>query len=335
MNKELFGISFHAWQYIYTFPLIILLIAVYIWQYYKRRTLITYLVGNRSYDLLNHYFPVRQFIKLLCAICAILLLWLALMRPSWGKIDQKIEQEGRDVLIALDISRSMLAQDVKPNRLEYAKKKVRALVQKLHSERVGLLIFSGTPLVQCPLTTDHDAFFMFLNQLDAETISFGTTALDLALKKAVTVLSDGREAKTKLLVVLTDGEDFSSNLKTVKEQVIKDGLILFTIGIGTSEGAPIPIVDENGKQIEYQKDEKGVVVMSRLNEGILRALAHESGGQYVHAVTNDDSDIVGIINSVEQYEKQKFDQKNVIQEEERYPYFIAIALIFFLIEWIL
>jgi Ca-activated chloride channel family protein len=227
----------------------------------------------------------------------------------------------------------MLAQDMKPNRLTFAKQKIRRLVSFLKSERVGLLIFAGMAVVQCPLTTDYNAFFMFLDSLDAQTISSGTTALDEALKKSLTVFSQGKNQKTKLLVMFTDGEDFSSNLTGVKEQVVKEGVTIFTIGVGTAQGAPIPVIDEYGHQKEYEKDSRGGVIMSRLNEGILKVLARESGGQYLSA-TESDQDIRTIVSAVEQFEQEKFEDRTIIHWHERYMYFVALGLFLLVCEWL-
>ena len=221
----------------------------------------------------------------------------AFLRPQWGKQEQMVTQEGRDLIIAVDISRSMLAQDVKPNRLTFAKEKIKKLLYNLSCERVGLIVFSGSTIIQCPLTTDYAAFFLFLDQLDVDTISQGTTALDQAIKASLQVFESIPTRKTKLLIAFTDGEDFSSNLQGVKDRVIADGLSIFTVGVGTDHGAPVPILNDQQKQIGWEKDEHGKVIMSRLNEKLLIDISMQSGGKYVHAVAGDD-DIKLLINSI-------------------------------------
>lgn len=261
-------------------------------------------------------------------------LFIVFLRPQWGAIEQTIEQEGRDLFIALDVSRSMLAQDKKPDRLTFAKQKIKQLVGTLKSERVGLVIFSGSALVQCPLTVDYGAFYLFLNQIDAETISSGTTALDQVIKKIIDIFARAPARKNKLLVILTDGEDFSSNLTKVREQAREVGVHIFTMGIGTPEGAPVPVVDDEGRQHGHQKNEQGEIVISRLNEGILRSLSAESGGTYVRA-SEGDADINELVRMVQQFEKEKFEDKTVPTLQERYPIFAVIAFICFLLEWLL
>ena len=169
------------------------------------------------------------------------------------------------------------------------------------SERVGLLLFSGSAVVQCPLTSDYSAFYMFLDQVDTESIASGTTALDQALYKTIELFSASQSRKNKLVVICTDGEDFSSNLSAIKQKAQEIGLTIFTLGVATTEGAPIPLFNRFGEQIGHQKDEHGAVVISRLNEGILRNLALDAGGVYLHA-TQDATDIKTIAQKVELFE---------------------------------
>jgi Ca-activated chloride channel family protein len=333
--NEFFGIIWVAPENWWFFPVIIFVIVLLVYAFVKRVNIIALLADPqwRSH-LLRHYSTSRGFIKVMLMSAALMLLFLALLRPSWHKKEEVVEQEGREILIALDVSRSMLAQDYKPNRLEFSKKKIRALLSALSSERVGLLLFSGTAFVQCPLTSDYTAFYMFLNQVDAESIASGTTALDQALQKSIELLSATPSRKNKLLVVLTDGEDFSSNLSAVKQQAHDIGLTIFTLGVAMPEGAPIPLLNRRGETVGHQKDEQGAVVISRLNEGILRNLALDAGGTYIQA-TADESDIHLIAQKVQQFEKERFEDKKVAQLEEQYHYFVGAALICLLLEWIL
>jgi Ca-activated chloride channel family protein len=261
-------------------------------------------------------------------------LFVALLQPQWGKKEHKVEQEGRELLVALDISRSMMAADVKPNRLAFAKSKIKQLVKLLGAERVGLLVFSGDAFIQCPLTRDTAAFSLFLDNVDAETISSGTTSLAQAISKAMSTFASLPTRKNKILVIFTDGEDFSTGLSQIKEDAKKVGLHIFTYGVGTEEGAPIPLVSEEGIATGYQKDESDKVVFSRLNRGILQALSRESGGKYIDP-TQDAQDLQSLVSHVARYEKEKFEDKDIELEEERYPYFLAVSFLCFLVEWVL
>jgi Ca-activated chloride channel family protein len=286
----------------------------------------TYLLPNFSF--------AKHILKSILFFVGLIFLVLALMRPQWGKREQTIAQEGRDLFIALDISRSMLAQDCAPNRLACAKAKIKALVSLLSCERVGLILFSGSTFVQCPLTNDYNAFYMYLDAIDAETISSGTTALDQAVQKALAVFSQHAGKKTKLLALFTDGEDFSSDLAAVKQQAAQAGITIFALGIGTAQGAPVPLFDHAGKPIGHQQDKKGSVVISRLNQEILQGLVTECGGTFI-TMTPDDTDIKNLVARVQHFEKEKFEERKVSLFQEQYHYFVAVSFICYLIEWLL
>ena len=264
----------------------------------------------------------------------VIFLCLALLRPQWNKSEETIMQEGRDLYVALDISRSMLATDCNPNRLIFAKEKIKKLIQHLSCERVGLILFSGSAFVQCPLTSDYSAFNLYLDAVDAELISSGTTALDQAIMQALTSFEAVPERKNKLLVLFTDGEDFSHNLHDVKQQATEAHLSIFTVGIGTPEGAPVPLFDVHGKLIGHQKDKYGGVVISRLNEGILSSLAQDAGGTYIRATNNDD-DIMMFINKVQVFEKEQLAERKHSRYEDQYHYFLLVSFICFALEWLL
>lgn len=305
-------------------------------RWYKSKQALQKLAAQKWRKLLVHQGSVmRKVIKIVFFFIGALFLALALLRPQWDKKEEKVQQVGRDLLIAVDISRSMLGQDVKPNRLEFAKQKIKKLLFNLSCERVGLLLFSGETVVQCPLTKDYAAFFMFLDHLDVETISSGTTTIDGAIVQALSVFESMPTKKTKLLCLFTDGEDFSTNLAGVKDKAVKENLAIFTFGIGTKHGAPIPIFDLQGKQQGFEKDSSGKIIMSKLNEGILKNLAEQTGGKYIHATPLSDDDIVEFITLVQKFEKDALDDTNVQWYQEQYPYFVAVSLICFIVEWLL
>ncbi len=317
-------------------PLIVIAIGISIWQYYKRHYAISVLASPAwSTLLIAHFSQSRHYIKQACIIIGLCMLFMALLQPQWHKKEEPITQKGRDVFIAFDISKSMLAEDVSPNRLTAAKTKIKQLMSMLSCERIGLMLFAGSPVIQCPLTTDYDAFLMFLNQIDHNTISSGTTAIDKAIQKALELFNTNQgQAHNKVLLLFTDGEDFSSNLSAIKDEAQRLGLRIITVGVGTSAGAPIPLLDANQEKRGYQLDEKGKVVISALNEGILNSLAHNLNGLYVQ-VTSDATDLKKIVSYIEHIEKEKFEDKKVQTLQEQYHYFSAIAFICFLLEWML
>ena len=253
--KNWFGITWITPENKIFFLLFGLAFIVIVYRWYRSYHVIKLLgktVGGHRF--LKNTSIQRITIKSILLAVGLLLLFVVLLHPAWNKKEETVIQEGRDLFIALDISRSMLAQDVTPNRLAFAKAKIRSLVNSLDSERIGLILFSGSSFVQCPLTADRSAFFMFLDQIDVDTIASGTTALDQAIAQAIQAFKQSGTQKNKLLVILSDGEDFSSNLSALKNDAQEQGLTIFTIGIGTAQGAPIPTFDHFGKQSGHLRD---------------------------------------------------------------------------------
>jgi len=335
MKKTVLGITWAAAQNFWWLPLFCLVIVFIIYRLRKYKSIVRMLVASRwTSVLLKNYSEQRLILKSCLAVFAFVFIFCALLQPQWGKKEQMVKQEGRELFVALDISRSMLASDVKPNRLAFAKSKIKQLLKLLPSERVGLLVFSGAAVVQCPLTRDTGLFTMFLSQLDAESISSGTTALDQAINKVIALFQKLPSRNNKILVIFTDGEDFSRDLTAVREQANTLGLHIFTYGVGTEQGAPVPIVDEQGVPVGYEKNEQGNVVLSRLNPGILQALSRETGGRFISPTQSND-DLKSLVTEVEKYEKEKFEDKELATQEERYPYFLVGTFVCMVLEWLL
>ena len=335
MKTVVGGITWAASEHFFVIPVaVVVLVGLFL--YYKNyEKLIALLAAPQWRSLLIvGYARYKKITKVLLLGVAIIACVAALLRPQWGEKEEKVEQEGRDLFIGLDISRSMLATDVQPTRLAFAKAKIKQLVHMLAAERVGLLVFAGDALVQCPLTRDTAAFNLFLDSIDVETISSGTTAIDQALRKIVTIFSELPTRKNKLVVLFTDGEDFSTDLSSIKKQAQEEGIHIFMYGVGTSEGAPVPVINNEGVVTGHQKDESGAIVFSRLNTGILQALARESGGVYI-APTQKNEDLQTLVNYVERYEKEKFEDREIHTQEERYYYFLGVAFLCLLVEWLL
>lgn len=293
------------------------------------------LAGRRHIkQAFQHYSFVRIIIKALLWSAGVCFLLAALMRPQWDESQEPVTYEGRDVLIALDISRSMLAQDMQPDRLTCAKQKIKQLIQALHSNRVGLLLFSGATFLQCPLTTDTAAFSMYLNTIDVDTIASGSTAIDRVIEEAIALFKKMPERKSKLLVIYTDGEDFSSNLAQIKQDAAALGLHIITVGVGTEQGAPIPLYDRKSVQIGHQLDDQGKPVISRLNEGILYRLAEDTGGLFV-PISQDESDIKKITDFVTSFEKEHLEDHQLHRFHEQYHYPLLFSFICLALEWLL
>jgi Ca-activated chloride channel homolog len=315
-------------------PFVLLIIFFIIKNYVRIKRSSDYLSHPKTRKQVYKHFSIgRQLLKTILLISGVVLIFLAFLQPQWGKKDQKIIQEGRDLLILFDISRSMLAEDFKPNRLEFAKLKIRDLLSRLNFDRVGLVVYSGAAFLQCPLTRDYSALQLFLDTVDVETISSGTTAIDKALTKAVDIFKQSTERKNKLVLLITDGEDFSMNLESVREQAKEQNITLFALGTATIEGAPIPKFDVSGNQIGHEKEGK-TIVLSKLNEPLLKNMCEKLKGIYLRA-GYDDSDIDQIVGHIKSFEKERFSDREISLYEEQYSWFLGAAWILMLLEWIL
>ncbi|MFA6712834.1 MAG: VWA domain-containing protein, partial [Bacteroidales bacterium] len=224
----------------------------------------------------------------------------------------------------LDVSNSMLAEDYSPNRLERAKLAITKLVDNLHGDRIGLIVFAGQSFVQLPITTDYVSAKVFLNTINNESVPVQGTALADAILSATKSFSTQSE-KSRAIILITDGEDHEGDAIEAAKSAVEAGIKIYCIGVGSIEGKPIPV---NG---ELLKDKNGDIVVSRLDEKILRELAGIGGGQYVRA-GNSEFGLNPIIENIRQIDQQKFQSVVFEDFDEQYMYFFAIALFFFILE---
>jgi Ca-activated chloride channel family protein len=224
----------------------------------------------------------------------------------------------------------MLATDVKPDRLERSKFAVKDLVKKLSGDRVGLIAFSGTAFLQCPLTIDYNGFLLALDDLTTATIPRPGTAITAAIREAINVLK-GPDTKYKVLVIITDGEDLEGDALKAAKDAADLGIKIYCIGVGTTEGELIPAVGRDGAR-GYLADKRGNVVKTKLNEDILKQVAISTGGSYVRATQGEFGLVLLYDKSISKLEKRDIDAKMRKQYQERYQYFLALALILLFLE---
>jgi Ca-activated chloride channel family protein len=332
MNIELFHIFWEINWLIVFFISLPITISFFVFQYVQRNKTRSVL-GLYNFSSISTFDRIKRIAKHIIHFIGLLFLCITLLQPKWNKKEETVKQRGRDLFIALDISRSMLAQDCAPDRLMFAKQKIKKLVKLLSSERIGLLLFSGTAFVQCPLTQDYAAFEMFLDQVDVETISFGTTAIDKALTTAIQAFGD-ENRKHRLLVLCTDGEDFSQELDNVQKQAKQKNMKIFAFGIGSPEGAPIPLYDQLGNNSGHQKNHNGKIVITRLDEQRLNSLVSKIGGKYVRGC-DDDRDVQMIVHEIELCEKQEIADRKSSSLEHQYPWFLIASFICYGLAWLL
>lgn len=274
-------------------------------------------------------YNLKIFLILLTAI----LLIISLMRPQWGFRWQKVQRMGVDILIALDVSKSMLAEDIKPNRLERAKLAIKDLVKKLRGDRIGLIAFAGSAFLECPLTLDYGGFLLVLNQINPSLIPRGGTAISKAISLARKSYEGGQK-KYKALVIITDGEDHEGEVLSMAELARKEGIKIFCIGVGTREGELIPVKDEKAGR-RFLKDREGNFVKSRLNEELLEEIALKTGGSYVRATPADFGLDLVYEKKISKMEKRLLKSKLAKQYEERFQLPLLIAFILLSLETVL
>lgn len=266
-------------------------------------------------------------------VSALVLLILAAARPQWGASEVEVEQKGIDLVIALDVSRSMMAEDIQPDRLQRAKAELSDLIESLDGDRVGLVLFAGAAFPQCPVTVDYAAARLFLSQADPSMISTqGTdigTAVDVALE-----LFDEERGRHRVILLVTDGEDFAGGIDDAAERIRQEGVTLHAVGMGTAEGAPMPDVDDSGRRVGFVQDEEGNVAMSRLEEGPLIELSRATGGIYARAGRSG-LDLARLQAEIQTAEGRAYSEQRVVSYQERYPLPLAAALLLLMVEGVL
>jgi len=269
----------------------------------------------------------RQWLKWSLLLAAVALLSLVLARPQIGTKLEEAKREGIDVMVAVDVSTSMLARDIPPSRLEKAKHEVDNFINRLEGDRIGLIAFSGTAFVQCPLTLDYGAARMFLDILEPGLIpSPGTNiseAIDLALKAF-----DSKDRKHKVLILITDGENHEGDVMKQAEEAERQGVIIHSVGIGSPEGVPIPQSGETGG---FKKDRQGQVIMSKLDEVTLEKISLQTNGKYYRASSGED-ELKKIYEDISRMEKKELGSLQYTQFEDRYQYLLIFVILLLIAE---
>ncbi|MGH9867144.1 MAG: vWA domain-containing protein, partial [Candidatus Polarisedimenticolia bacterium] len=260
---------------------------------------------------------------------------LAAARPQWGATTEEVRREGVDVLVGIDISESMLAEDIAPSRLRKAQEEVSRLLEKLRGDRVGLMAFAGSAGVLCPLTLDYNAVRIFLDELTPDMISYPGTSLAMAVEVGSKAFA-AEQRQHKVMILFSDGEDQldAQEVERIATEAASQGLIIHTVGVGTPSGGPIPERTREGALIGYKKDAGGRVVTTRLDEKLLARLAEISGGLY-HPATAAEGELDRLAEEIAGMDKKKLGARLTTQYEERYQVPLAIGLLVLLIDTLL
>lgn len=276
---------------------------------------------------------VRRW-KLVFLITATACLIIALARPQLGIKPMEVKRTGVDILFALDTSYSMAAEDVPPNRLAKAKMEIEKLADDFTGNRVGLLLFAGESAIECPLTWDVSTFKLFLNQASFNSVQRGGSDISGAIRKATASLK-GSSAKSKVLVLITDGEDHSGNALAATKKAAEKGIRIYTVGLGSDKNVPIPMRDENGALLGYKKDSHGEMALTRMNDAELREIAFSTDAIYASSSDGGRLDLGPLVESIRKLEKSDITSTRFTSYVERFQLFLALCILFLFAEWLL
>ena len=282
---------------------------------------------NLVRQLMPSYSASKVWIRLTFFALGFFFFVIGLSRPQIGAKIKEHETKGAEIMIALDVSNSMLAEDYSPNRLDRAKLAISRLVDKLRDDRIGLIVFAGNSFVQLPITTDYVSAKMFLNSISTESVPIQGTAIGEAINTAIRSFSAQSE-KSRAVIVITDGENHEDDPVAAAKQAAEMGVRVFTIGVGSPEGKPIPMDGE------LLKDKDGNIVVTRLDESVLQDVAAAGNGAYVRA-GNSEFGLNPIIDDIRKMEDEKYSSIVFEEFDEQFMYFMAIALFFFVLEMLI
>jgi Ca-activated chloride channel homolog len=299
----------------------------------RKRALKRYAAESKHLMLLPEVSAIKPWLKHFISMLAFMLLIIALSGPRVGSRLREVEKQGREIVIALDVSYSMLASDVRPNRLEMAKTAISRLFERLEDDKVGLIVFAGDAYTQIPLTNDFSAAKVFLASAGPGSVSKqGTSiaaAINLAMRSFSPTLNGGSVAKSRAIIIITDGEDHEAGVIEAAEEAVKQGIVIHTVGIGDPDGVPIPLSPGTSN---FRRDKDGNVVVSKLDEKTLTTLADMTGGFYIRA-GRDATGLFRLISRLDELEKQEFKVMMFEDYEERFQYFIGFAVLLLLIDF--
>ena len=274
--------------------------------------------------LMPHYSRAKAWVRIILFTLAFFFFVIGLARPQIGAKLSERQTMGAEIMICLDVSNSMLAQDYTPSRLDRAKLAISSLVDKLHDDRIGLIIFAGSSFVQLPVTTDYISAKMFLSSIDAGSVPVQGTAIGDAIHTAMKSFSAQSE-KSRVIILISDGENHEDDAVAAAKEAFQAGIRIYTVGVGSAAGQPIPVDGE------LLRDKDGNIVVSHLDEKTLRQVAEAGGGAYIQA-GNEEFGLNPIINDIRAMEGELFSSVVFEEYDEQYMYFFAIALILLVIE---
>ena len=322
--------QFSNQEYLYALALIPLFTVIFAWVLFLRKKRLqrfgdTELVSRLMPDASTRK-PVVKFVLLMIAYTFAV---LGVAGPKYGTKLQESKRTGVEIIIALDVSNSMMAEDIQPNRLERAKQAVSRLIDRLGDNKIGLIVFAGEAYVQLPITADYVSAKMFLNTISPDVVPVQGTAIGTAINLAVNSFSPASEAG-KAIIVITDGENHEDNPVQAAEDALKRGINVYAIGVGSTQGVPIPVRTASGQR-DFMKDRSGNTVMTRLDEKTLQEIAMAGKGIYVRATTAN-MGLNNVYDEINKLEKGEYEMKIYTDFAEMFQWPFGVAFVFLLVE---
>jgi len=306
--------------------LIVLFTIVQLWKRHAQNKFANQRIIKRLSPNRSHFKPILKLIVLCLAFGC---LTIAMVNPKIGTKLETVKRQGVDIVFAVDVSKSMLAEDIAPNRLEKSKQLVTQIINNLASDRIGIIAYAGKAFPQLPITTDYAAAKMFLQSMNTDMLSSQGTAINEAIQLARTYYDD-EEQTNRVLIIISDGEDHSDVALDVAEAAADEGIKIFTIGVGDTKGAPIPI-KRNGIVLNYKKDNTGETVITKLNEETLKDIAEEANGEYING-RNTTEVVESIRDILNKMDKKEFEAKEFAEYKDQFQWFLALGIFFLLID---
>jgi Ca-activated chloride channel family protein len=324
------------WLYL-LFGLIPLLLLFAATAWWRRKALQQFAEPRMVSSLLKDHSATRKGLRFFLVLLALASLILALANLRMGAKKQTVQREGADIMLAVDLSRSMLAEDLRPNRLDRSKFFIAQLLKELQNDKVGLVVFAGNAYLQMPLTVDSRAALMYLNILDTDVIPRQGTAIGEAIGLATEAFEQGQgpagKTKNRALIIVTDGENNEGDAVELASQAAEKGIAVFTVGVGTVKGAPIPIPSRYNI-VDYKRDQSGNIVLTKLNETMLQEIAAAGNGKYYH-ISGGTQTIKDIATALDQLDKQTGESFEYTDYRKHFQVFLAIALFLLIVEFLL
>ena len=308
-------------------PIMIVIFLLVFW--WKKRTQRKFSDSKLLQRLAPNSSVFKSVLKLGILLVGISFLVISLVNPKMGTKLKTVKREGVDVVFALDVSKSMLAEDIAPNRLEKAKQIITKIIGKLGSDRVGVIIYAGNSYPLLPITTDHAAANMFLQNANPDMVSSQGTDINGALELAKTYYNND-EQTNRFLIIISDGEDHQEETKQVAQNLANDGVKIYTIGVGTENGGPIPM-RLNGSMIGYKKDRKGETVITKRKPEVLQGIANAADGKYIDGNITE-KPVKEIANIIANAEKNEFETKQFSDYKDQFQWFLALGLLFLIVD---